>query len=70
MTMTAIQKQVTAWESTFLTSTGHYRGMLSFDGYRFGDYVPVTVRYSAMLAHRWASRAAEMASSRQREVSP
>ena len=48
---------IARWEALYLTDCGHYKGVgvhrFGFP-YKFGEYVPIDKRYSAMMAHRWA----------------
>jgi len=50
--------EVTEWETRYLNTCGRYRSP-EIEGfpYRYGQWVPVNERYSAMLEHRWALRA-------------
>ena len=51
------------WDDAHTDGTGHYIGSdLTGYGFRYspGEYVPVTVRYSAMLQWNWAFRVREM----------
>lgn len=56
------QRDLTAWERVNIRR-GCYVGRTDLAPYGFrlhhGDYVPVDARYSAMLGHRAASRAAD-----------
>lgn len=48
------------WQETYINSIGKYIGQtLPGFPYKPGEYIPVTVRYSAMLEHQRACKVAK-----------